>query len=260
VDDTPGVAAQGLFAFAGVDQSVAFSQQLSNGMSLSLLSQGGETALGSRLGFSKKQLSALRLNLGGPLGGVATLGSISEDGSVLGASWEQRFGTPPRSSTRFVTLAGGKRLAPNWDVSLQGEFGVTRIARSGWLTIPGEIVTSSGSASLRWSALPAQWADAFPTLSGAMTFAVSQPLRVERGYISARLPTATDYGRPSLTFVDRQISALPTGRELDASIDYSVWTQDSFSARLSAIYRHQPGHERAAAGEGLASFAMRYGF
>lgn len=260
IDDNPGVPAQGLSAFAGYDQSVALSQTLSNGMQLSFLSQGGEDALGPRLGFSSKQLNALRLNLGGTFGGVATLGAITEKGSVLGSSWEQRFGAPPEAATRFIALGGGRQLAPDWDVALQGEVGATRISNSGWLNIPGDIVTTSGSASLRWRALPLQLAQEHPDLSGALTFAISQPLRVERGYISARLPTANDYGRQSLTFVERRISALPTGRELDASVDYSVWTQNNFSGRLSAMYRHQPGHEAAAPGEAMVSVAMRYGF
>jgi subtilisin family serine protease len=260
LDDTPGVMGQGHLDFAGYDQSVAFAQAIGHDATLSLLAQGGDMSLGPRLGFTSRRVSALRLRLGGAFSGTATLGALSEDGAVLGASWEQRFGAPPRSQTRFVALSGARRLAADWDLTLQGEIGATRIATSGWLKIPGEIVTTSGVASLRWSTMPKALADTFLSLDGAMTLSLSQPLRVEAGHFSARLPSANEYGRQSLLFVDRVISALPTGRELDASVDYSLWTQNQFSARVNAAYRHTPGHEAGAMPEGLVSMALRYGF
>jgi Subtilase family len=251
----------GHLAFAGYEQSAAFTQALGDGARVSLLAQGGSTQLGAALGASDKRAGAVRIeSVLGAATFAATLGAISEDGGVLGASWDQRFGAAPRASTRFVALTAGRRFSRLWDLSLQGEVGSTRIADSGWLTLPGALTTTAGAASLRWSIMPIALRRAFPDLGGAMTFSISQPLRVEAGAFSAMLPTANEYGRQSLAFSSRPISAEPTGREIDASVDYSLWTQARFAARFSAAYRKDPGHDATAAPEQLVSVTLRYGF
>jgi Subtilase family len=261
LEDYTGAAPQGHMAFVGFEQSSALSQKLNDKSRLTLVSQSGSSTLGANLGFSSRRMSALRFDVvSGRMTGGATFGSISEDGAVLGAAWDQRWGGSPRADTRFVAAAGGIALAPSWDFTVQGEVGATRMARSGWLTLPGGMVTTAGAAALRWSVLPSVLSDQFRDLRGAMSFSISQPLRVESGQFSALLPTANEYGRQSLAFERRAISASPTGREIDASVNYSLWASEKFSGQVGAIYRNQPGHQRNAPAEKAVTMGLRYGF
>ena len=89
---------------------------------------------------------------------------------------------------------------------------------------------------------------------------VSQPLRVEDGAFTAMLATATEYGRQSLAFTPRLIDAAPSGREIDASVIYSLWHADNFAARFSATYATEPGHRADAPPATSVMMGLRYGF
>jgi hypothetical protein len=261
LEDYTGAAPQGHMAFVGFEQSAALSQKLGDTSKVTLLSQSGSSNLGANLGFTSRRMSALRFDgVSGRMSGGATFGAIRESGAVLGAAWDERWGGSPRADTRFVGATGAIALRPNWDFTVQGEVGATRMAQSGWLTLPGGMVTTAGAAALRWSLLPRALSDEFRDLRGALTFSISQPLRVESGKFSALLPTANEYGRQSLAFQRRMISAAPTGREIDASVNYSLWASETFSGQVGAVYRSQPGHQRNAAPEKAVTMGLRYGF
>ena len=252
----------GHLAFASYQHGGAFTQRIGDKARLSIVSEGGSVPLGFGLGVSARRATAVRLDYGnGPLTLGAGVGAVSEEGSVLGAAWGERFGTAPQAKTRFLAGAAGWRLARDWDVGLEAEFGATRVSSAtGWLTAPGDIVTSAGALAVRWSVMPKALRALSPKMVGAMSFSVSQPLRVEDGAFTAMLATATEYGRQSLAFTPRLIDAAPSGREIDASVIYSLWHADNFAARFSATYATEPGHRADAPPATSVMMGLRYGF
>jgi hypothetical protein len=258
--DNNAAALDGHMAFASYQHGGAFAQTFGQGR-LSIVSEGGTVPLGLGLGESARRATALRLDLWrGPLTFAAGIGALREEGSVLGTAWSGRFGAPPEASTRFLAAGVGWKIARDWGFGFEGEVGGTRVSRTGWLSAPNELVTSAASGALRWSVIPKALLGVLPDAGGALSLSVSQPLRVESGSFLANLATANEYGRQSLAFAPRIIDAAPSGREIDASVTYSLWSGDAFAARLSALYRTEPGHHAGAPAQTAVSVGLRYGF
>jgi hypothetical protein len=108
------------------------------------------------------------------------------------------------------------------------------------MSLASPLMTSAFSAALRLSTAPAALAQR--GMGGAWTFSVSQPLRVERGAFTALLPQSDAWGRAHLAFAPRTISAVPSGREIEARLGYWLWRSDAFIARAEFAHRIEPGH------------------
>jgi hypothetical protein len=252
----------GQMAFAGYDHGAAMMQDIGKNARLSIAAQDGVFALGHGYGESVRHGTLARVDYWrGPASIGASIGSVVENGSVLGTTWAGAIGAAPEAKTRLVGLSGRVILAPGVEASVETEFGATKTSGGPrWLSASNELITSAGAASVHWALAPAFLRDAFPHASGDLSFSISQPLRVESGAFSALLPTANEWGRQSLIFAPRDIPVAPSGREIDASVTYSVWAADNLSARVSALYASQPGHDRSAPAAQALTFGMRYGF
>ena len=252
----------GHMAFAGYDHGAALMQDICADARMSIAAQDGTFSLGHGYAQSARRGTLARLDYWrGPASIGGSIGSVVENGSVLGTTWAGAAGAAPQAMTRFVGLSAGMRLAPGLDASIDAEFGGTKTSGGPrWLSTGSELITSAGVASVRWAVMPAAVRQWLPHAGGNLTFSISQPLRVERGGFSALLPTANEWGRQSLTFAPRAIPATPSGREIDSSVTYSLWAADNFTARVSAIYASEPGHNREAPAEKALTFGMRYGF
>jgi hypothetical protein len=250
----------GFLAFAGYDQGAAMSKTFGAGVNLSLVMQSGTASAGEIYGPSHRKAGAGRIELErGALRFGGEFGALTEDGAVLGTTWNTRWGGQPRALTRFIGLSGGWRFAPDWEFGVQSEFGATTM-RGDWLELPHALTTSAAAAALRWSVTPAPLRDLAPDVFGALTVSVSQPLRVDQGAFSVLLPKADQWGRESLAFERRLIPAVPSGREVDASLAYALWAGDRFSLRAEGTYRNQPDHRADADAEAAFTFGLRYGF
>ncbi len=255
-------AMSGLMAFAGYDHGAAMMQDISTNARLSIAAQDGEFELGRGYGQSARRGTLARIDYWrGPASIGASVGSVMENGSVLGTTWAGAVGAAPEAKTRFVGLSGRVLLAPGVEAGVETEFGDTRTSGGPrWLSTGHDLITSAGAASVRWAYVPKFLRDRLTHASGDLSFAISQPLRVESGAFSALLPMANEYGRQSLIYAPRAIPVTPSGREIDASVTYALWTADNFTARVSALYARQPGHDRDAAAEQALTFGLRYGF
>lgn len=252
----------GHMAFAGYDHGAALMQDIGGAARLSVVAQDGLFSLGANYGQSARRGTLARLDywLGRASLG-ASVGSVVETGSVLGATWIGAIGAPPEAQTRFVGLSAKTNFARGVEASIDAEFGGTKTAGGlRWLSTGSELLTSAGVASVRWTVTPTALRDRMPRATGNLTLSLAQPLRVEGGWLSALLPSANEWGRQSLVFAPRAIPVTPSGREIDASVTYSLWAADNFTARVSAIYASQPGHDRDAPPEKALTFGMRYGF
>ncbi|HWA23232.1 MAG TPA: S8 family peptidase [Caulobacterales bacterium] len=252
----------GHMAFAGYDHGAALMQDIGKSGRLSVVAQDGVFSLGRLYGQSARRGVLARVDYWrGPASVGASIGSVVENGSVLGTTWAGAVGAAPEAMTRFIGISARMRLAPGLDASVDTEFGGTKTSGGPrWLSTGGELITSAGIASLGWDTIPRSVRQWLPHAAGKLTFSVSQPLRVESGAFSVLLPTANDWGRQSLTFAPQAIPATPSGREIDTSVTYSLWAADNLTARVSATYASEPGHNREAPAEKALTFGMRYGF
>src|SRR5262249_52536778 len=146
---------QGHLAFAGYDQGAMFAQDFRGGMTLSLITQSGEEALGDGLGRAVRRASAARFDLTrGPWRFGAQAGAGAEDGSVVGMAWNTRWGGGANAASRFAGFSGAWTLAPDWDLGFETEWGGVRMDGGGWIQVAQELRTSAGAVALRWRTLP----------------------------------------------------------------------------------------------------------
>ena len=119
-----------------------------------------------------------------------------------------------------------------WRISAAGRLGWTRPDRSA-------VIGASRLVSSAW-ALDVERQGVFAP-GDALALRVSQPLRVESGGVSLRLPVAYDYATGTATFADRSLSLAPHGRELMGEL---AWRGRLANGDLAAslFYRKDPGH------------------
>ncbi len=172
----------------------------------------------------------------GAVNAALSLNWLREQQTVLGARFDKLLGTSGANSL-FADLRGDWEFSPLWKLGLSGSIGQTRAQGSG-LTIDGAKLISSA-----W-AVDVQKSGVFGK-HDAIAFRLSQPLRVESGGLSFRLPVAYDYVTGTATFGQRTLSLTPHGRELISEL---AWRGQVANGNLSAsiFWRQDPGHYSAA--------------
>lgn len=232
------------------DMSLRLTRRLVKGVSLSLINESGRTASGvAFMPGVERSATAARASFDLPRVGLdLTFGAVREDQGVLGMIWSSGFGATPGGETRFGGIGFHADVTSVWRVSGSAEFGVADMGPSGWLQVIEPLRTTA--FSLKAQARP-DW------LNGALTFTVTQPLRVEDGVMAFLAPTATNYGRESLSYELRAFSPAPSGRELRLGVGYTYWRGDVFSAFGEALYVLEPGHVRNQDAESMLRFGLR---
>jgi hypothetical protein len=232
------------------DLSLQLTRQVFDGFSLSLLSESGRAPAG--VSFSpgvERQASAARASFDFARAGFdLTLGEMQEEQGVLGLIWSNTFGATPGGETRFAGFGAHVELSPVWRLSASAEFGRAEMGNAGWLEVVDPLRTSAFSLQAR--ATP-------EFMPGAVTFSVTQPLRVEDGALAFMARTATKYGRESLAYEQRAFSPTPSGRELRFGVGYAYWQGDTFSAFGEAFYVLEPGHIASADPDAILRFGLR---
>ena len=191
-----------------------------------------------------------------PLGGV-TLGTrfgfVREDGSALGAEGDGALGIEGGESY----YVGARLSAP-----LGGGFSFDLDLETGWITVAGDgnsllrggerLRTETARVSLAGQDV---WLD-----RDALSFAITQPLRVADGDLSLRLPVGRTSGGRVL-YEDADLSAEPEGRELRLSVDYGAPLPGDFGRwQLLAVERLAPGHDPDRAPETLVFGKVAFAF
>ena len=158
-----------------------------------------------------------------------TAGWIDERETMLGTVGQGAFGNLS-AATAFFGFDGGLDLG-SWRFGAGGEFGVVNPAVQG-----GVIQEISPLAT---STFAVHASRAFRS-AGALSFSLSQPLRVENGWASLIVPAArTKRGE----VIQRSLRAdlAPGERQLDLA---AQWNRPLplGEFRLGAIWSHRPGH------------------
>ena len=184
-----------------------------------------------RYGYSRMGIAADRRF--GPL--TASLGGtwLQERDTVLGARFGAGLGGA-RASSWFVDATARLDLGSGWSLSGTARQGWTAAQVRAGLTGSGLIRTNAFSADIG--------KDGVFGRSDSIGIGVAQPLRVERGAISLRLPAYYDYATQSVSaWSDEEINLAPTGREIDVEARYGF---PLFGGTLQSnlFWRRNPGN------------------
>jgi hypothetical protein len=180
-------------------------------------------------------------------------GFVREDGSVLGAEGSGALGIDGGESY----YVGARLSAP-----VGGGFSLDLDLETGWVAVAedadsllqggGRLRTETARVSLVGRDV---WLD-----RDALTFGITQPLRVADGDLAVRLPVGrTSGGRVLYDHAD--LSAEPEGRELRFSIDYGApLPRDVGRWQVLALERLAPGHDPDRAPETLVFGKVTFAF
>lgn len=177
-------------------------------------------------------------------------GALSEPAGPLGslAPASSSFSMPARS--RFASIEARWQGAPGVALTAQAAFGETEAQ--------GPLMALAGASTSSWS-LAADLSCGRFTGCQAISFSLSQPLRVETGRITTTLADVPlDYSDP-VSFSQRTLALAPSGREIDIGLGLRrALGPGTLSVRANALT--SPGHRaEAPVAFGLAaSFHSRF--
>lgn len=192
-------------------QSVALRHEIGAGIALSASAErGGIARMWSDDPRRERDDPYASFGLGiersrGPLRLAVGATMLNERRTLLGARFGPAIGTQAGRS-HFLDLGAGFDAGSGWTLDA-----ALRQGR-----------TSSGAARLRsngWALGLTKQAIAHPTDSLALR--LSQPLRVEAGGLSLRLPTRYDYATHSVDWTVERLGLAPRGRQIDAEAVYA---------------------------------------
>ena len=182
-----------------------------------------------------------------PTGGRTGLraGLVRETETLFGAVARGAFGR--LSSGLFFVGARESFEAGDWRIGLSGEIGRSAPEAGG-----GLLADAGASAfSTAFSTEAAR-----PLAGGTLRFLLVQPLRVESGRLELSLPT----GRTPEGAVVRERVAVdlePSGREIDAGMDWTGAVAPGAVLRIGARLIHEPGHVASRKPEAVAFAGLR---
>lgn len=175
---------------------------------------------------------------------------MTEARTLLGGAFSADY-YRGRAASTFVDAGADLALGNGWTSSLAWRAGRTGVPSSGMLVDGGALWTNAFSFDLaRTGAFSA---------SDRIAFRVSQPLRVETGGLSMRLPVSYDYATGGTGFGRHMLNLAPTGREIDYEVSYAAPMLGG-SLAANAFARTQPGHVAARGADVGAVFRFNRSF
>ena len=222
-EDVPAVETGHLSLTDGASR---FTMDGPQGMAAMVLQEPGELE-GLTLSWTPVGFNALTVEAG----------YLNEWQSLLGSQASGAFGR--LSGETFFLGAGLNTTAGSWQLGAQGELGQVNPSL-------GQRQLIDAVSPLSTSAFRLQAMRPFAN-GGALSFSLSQPLRVERGTATLSLPTGRTRDGVVLS---RVLSAplSPSGRQLDLTAKLELpWLGGDVS--MGATRSHQPRHQLRAAPE-----------
>ena len=229
---------------------------------VTVMAENGKVLTGSPITFANSLLNPrltdpffrFGASLDRRLGPIeATLGAswLREDRTVLGARLHPGLAGKGGADSMFIDM--GAAWQPNEKWRLGGTL------RRGWTAAHqgGTVTSGSKLASSGW-AVDASRMNLFQP-GDSLSLRVSQPLRVNSGGLSLRLPDVYDYATLAATSAIRRIDLSPSGRELMRELAWNGRLAGG-SLTASAFWRSEPMHYAQAPddyGVGL-SWATRF--
>jgi hypothetical protein len=191
-----------------------------------------ETQQRRRERYAMARIGALADRRFGKLDTAFGLSLLREDRTVLGARFSDTLGGGG-ASTLFGEGNLDWQFAPRWRLGGAGQIGWTRARGNALLGSGSSLLSSAWSVDLSRQGVF--------NASDNLGLRIAQPLRVESGGVSLRLPVDYSYATRSATFADQRLSLAPQGREIVGEL---AWRTALWQGALanSLFIRRQPGH------------------
>ncbi len=174
--------------------------------------------------------------LSGPLKLGLDLGVMTERGSVLGSLSSGAISLGKGATTTFVNARFDWALGRKITLFTRASYGVTDVKAVDLSLVQNiaNLTSTSFSMGLTGHSLFQR--------GDRLSFAVSQPLRVTGGQANISYVTSRDYQDNILSFIDRNISLAPDGREIDFELAYRMADIFGASVDLNILHQINPGH------------------
>lgn len=226
--------------FAGSREWVAASYEFGRA-AFHMRSSSGENSAFNAMAMTYRARSG---PFSGQVFGLET-GTGEETGSAMGGSLARRFAGEDRGSTRFTAALWSGELALGWRGAARLEYVTGQFDLPAAFTLEQDITASAWSAGIDRA-----------LAGGRLGFTLSQPLRVEQGRVSARVPVHVDRdGRVS--YERRSASLSPSGREVSLETAWRRPLTSQLDASFAARITHEPGHLSWAGPEALGWASIR---
>ena len=157
---------------------------------------------------------------------------LAERNTVLGA-WFADTVTTGGSTSAFVTGRISAAPATGWTLAASMRRGWTRAEKAGLIGEGPSIASQSWSIDLDRQGIFGS--------EDRLSFRLAEPLRVQTGGLTLRLPVSYDYASESAQFGDYLLGLAPSGREITGE---ARWTGPLGAGwgGASLFYRKDPGH------------------
>lgn len=172
----------------------------------------------------------------GPLIMAVTGGMLDETNALLGTISNGALNVGGGAQTLFASVQG--RLDLGHGVTVLGQY------QSGWTSVNGLSRSFfAGVSNFRTSSFSALvmkygvFGD-----NDRIGIGIHQPLRVENGLLSLRLPTGRNYAIDRILFSDATAPLSPSARELDLELSYRMLFDSGFTVEANLIHQFNPGH------------------
>lgn len=179
----------------------------------------------------------------------ASVMSAYESGGVLGLSGRGGFAVDGGAVVNALALSGQIELG-GATVFAGIEGGVTGAAAGGYFAALEPMAFSSFQMGVSSRDLMAA--------GDQLTFAVSQPMRLDSGAAVVRLPAGRTLAG-AITTADHRVDLAPEGRQIDFGLNYSFAPTETSALSLGAVVSTELGHSVDQAGAAVAArFSQRF--
>ncbi|MGX6648314.1 S8 family peptidase [Maricaulaceae bacterium MS644] len=172
-------------------------------------------------------------------------GAGRESDRALGGLFAARFGAQDQTRSSFTAALWSGPLGAGWRGAARFE------AADAQISLPEFVALSQSVTASAWS-LGAERGFA----GGVFGLTLAQPLRVETGSISTRIPVSVDADN-RLGYELRTASLAPSGREMSLEAGWRVDLNERTAANFAARLTRDPGHIAGAEDEGLLWAGLR---
>ncbi len=156
-----------------------------------------------------------------------------EQGRVLGSDSDVLFGENAGSTALIARLGWQRQFgALGFDTAVQFGAAELKPGRAALLSQGRDVTLSAFRAAAHYDV----------SAVARLTLALAQPLRVESGMATLRLPTGYDYTSGQSRFSDIAASLTPDTRELDLELGFSGRLGPLDHVQLNGFHRFNPGH------------------
>ncbi len=202
--------------------------------------------------------------------GLDTHGFVAEYGAELGSSYSSAFigvsneadgflqtsingafAESSEANTTFLGVSSFGWLDKTWSYNAIGSWGLTSM-KTGGLGLLNDVSDVSSSSFAFEVARPVGLSD-----EDSIHIGVSQPLRVESGNASLKVPGLYKEGG-ELQYTNAEIGLSPSGRQIDFSVGYQAKLKQKFNVGVRLAISDDVGHVRSNSVENSAMAFLKF--